>query len=93
MSRSESGLLDELRLNTHYAGYRHFVGLAAIMGYALAAIYAAISIMGSNAESGIASLIGAVATCIGVYLASQAALILADIADGVLRGIDGGRHE
>ena len=77
--------LTRLRHDSHYTSYRQFVSMAAIVGYLLTALYAIVVLLSQNAAFGIAGLVGAVGTCIGIYLTSQAALILADIADAALQ--------
>lgn len=76
--------LAQLRLESHYASYRKFVAGAAVVGYLLTALYAIVVLMSQSSAFGIAGLVGGVATCIGIYLTSQAALILADIADALM---------
>lgn len=85
MDPSDPDLLAQLRLTTHYAGFRQFVHIAAITGYLITTIYVIAALFVRNAVFGIASLLGATGSCIGIYLISQAALILADIADAALQ--------
>ena len=77
--------LTRLRHDSHYTSFRQFVSMAAVVGYLLTALYAIVVLLSQNAAFGIAGLVGAVGTCIGIYLTSQAALILADIADAALQ--------
>lgn len=77
--------LTRLRQDSHYASYRKFVSAAAVVGYLLTALYAIAVLLSQDAAFGIAGLVGAVGTCIGIYLTSQAALILADIADAAIQ--------
>lgn len=81
-----------LRRTSQYAGFRAIVGWLATLGYPALGLYAGAVLGFQDFAFGIMAVLSCLASAVGLHVTVQVILILVDIADAQIAGLEESRQ-